>query len=195
MVALADTTTTAADATATGSNNPKTPTATSRTINAATGLPTPSTTARTLFPSDASRAAKRPKSVSFEDPQETPSRATGSSSATATATQPLPSSPPTSSPRAGDPVHDPTEEVMALLRPHDVDPSTLQSIRSVLATSTRRARGVAHGRDSARAVARDRDATIARLQERVAALENKERMMHSQITNMKAGIMSVWQNH
>lgn len=84
---------------------------------------------------------------------------------------------------------------MALLRPHDVDPSTLQSIRSVLATSTRRARGVAHGRDSARAVARDRDATIARLQERVAALENKERMMHSQITNMKAGIMSVWQNH
>jgi len=84
---------------------------------------------------------------------------------------------------------------MALLRPHDLDSSTLQSIRSVLATSVRRARGVALGRDSARAAARDKDTTIARLQERVNALENKERMMQSQITNMKAGIMNVWQNH
>lgn len=183
MVALADT------AGSRSKTNPKTPT-TSRNIDTVTGLPTPSTT-RTLFPDAASRSNKRHKTVSVEETPDTPSRApTTTLSTTAPPSSPIPSSPSTN-----DAVHNPTDEVMALLRPHNLGASVLQSVRSVLATSVRRTRGLALGRDSARTAAREKDARIARLQERVAALENKDRMMNSQITNMKAGIMKLYQDN
>ncbi|KAL6869629.1 hypothetical protein ACO1O0_000955 [Amphichorda felina] len=201
MAALADTSASTSNSKPTAAQpNPKTPSTSSRTVDSLTGLPTPST-ARTLFPSTASCSSKRHKTVSFEEAPETPSKPPTATTAattpsTANATIPSSSSPtPTSSPSAIDAVHDPTDEVMTLLRPHNLAPPVLQSVRSSIATSVRRARGVALGRDSARAAARDKDARIARLQERVAALENKDRMMSNQITNMKAGIMKLYQDH
>lgn len=152
------------------------------------GLPTPSVT-RTLFQNGESRNSKRHKNVSFEEPPNTTSTTSSKTLTPGTAEPNTPSSSPSTE------SYDATDEVMALLRPHKLDASVLSAVRGVLATSARRTKGIAMGRDSARAAVREKDARIAKLQERVAALENKDRVNHNQITNMKAGIMRLYQDN
>lgn len=163
---------------------PQTP-VTTRTVH---GLPTPST-ARTLFPSEPQRPQK---SVSFEE--DTPSKTPTATPAEDGTTPATPATPEAS--------HDPTAEVMALLSGHGLDASVLASVRGVLARHAQRAHGVALGRDFVRSASRDKDARIAKLQERVAALETKEwsfrvreREMNDQITKMKAGLARMYQEN
>ena len=195
--------------------NPETPAAARNTIETTGGLPTP-LTARKLFPEASSSSSsrydgnKRQKTVSFEDhpfSETTPSKHSLASSATVQ-TSTLTPSPPPSSPQtmsnspgsAGDSFSgasgsDLKEEVMSLLAPYRLDPVVLRSVQNALDSAARRNRGLVMGRDAARATARDKDARIAKLQEKVAALENKERMQSKQLTNLKAGLMKVYQDH
>ncbi|CAM1506554.1 Fc.00g061950.m01.CDS01 [Cosmosporella sp. VM-42] len=155
-----------------------------RTHDVVNGLPTPSV-ARTLFPGS---DAKRQKQVTFED---TPSSAT--LSATVTPSTVRSQAPPSSSPP--DTSYDVTDEVMTLLRGQNIEPDVLTSVQSVLTTSARKAKGIAMGRESARASLKARDDRIAALQERIVALENKERMHHSRVTNIKANLMKMYEDN
>lgn len=158
-----------------------TPTA-NRTVDTIAGLPTPSVT-RTLFP----KTDKRHKSVSFKYHPDSASTTPTVSNTT------QPSATPSSIPPTKD--DDMAEQILSLLHPQKLDPAVLKSVMALLETSARKMRGVELGRESARAAARSKDVKIARLQERVAALENKDRMNQSQLTDMKAGIMRVYQNN
>ncbi|KAF5027677.1 hypothetical protein F66182_238 [Fusarium sp. NRRL 66182] len=163
-----------------------------RTTDVIAGLPTPSV-ARTLFHAS---EAKRQKQVSFED---TPSRYTATTSSATLSADPTPSktktptgqreTPSASPPETG---YDVTEEVMGLLRGQKIDPKVLSSVQSALATAARRTRGIALGRDSARANLQAKDEKIAAMQERITALENRERMHRYQMTNIKAGLMKMY---
>ena len=84
---------------------------------------------------------------------------------------------------------------MTILRGQKIDPKTLSSVQNILATSARRTRGIVLGRDTARASLKAKDEKIATLQERVAALENRERMHRSQMTNIKAGLMKMYDDN
>lgn len=173
--------------------------------------------ARTLFPQ--AQGVKRRKSVSFEEPE--PSAPTSSKATTShsddTGFAPLPStmqiSPPSSMEEAphfpssamtatqqndddedkegGD--NDIAEQVMSLLQTQPIDRSILESIRNLLLVSARRTRGIAMGRDSARAAVNEKKMKIGRLQEKIAALENTEQSLNSQITHMKAGLMKMYE--
>lgn len=101
---------------------------------------------------------------------------------------PPPSSPP-------DDGIDVTDEVMDLLRGQKVDPDVLHTIQGTLSTAARRAKGIALGRDSARASLKVRDDTVAALQERILALENREKMLRSQVTNIKANLMKMYEDN
>ncbi|KAI9166996.1 DNA topoisomerase 3-alpha [Paramyrothecium foliicola] len=166
--------------------NPYTTPTTTRAGDMVSGLPTPSVT-RTLFPGSTS---KRYKTVSFEEPAEDVT-SSAASSATITPTTTRTQPPPTSSP--GEASCDVTKEVMDLLHDQDIDASTLKAVRNLLETSARKAKGIAMGRDSARDALREKGENIARLQDRVTALENKEKMLNSQLTHTKANLMHMYQ--
>ena len=159
-----------------------------RTTDAGTNLQTPSV-ARTLFPST---DAKRLKTVSFEEPYHvgppTPARtpATGGRAADLLDT-------PSSSPHDAAP--DVTDQVMALLRGQRLESSVLGAVHALLDTAARKTRGLAMGRESTRAALKLKDDKIARLQERVAALENKEKFHSSQMTNIKAQLMQMYEDN
>ncbi|KAH6898294.1 hypothetical protein B0T10DRAFT_601281 [Thelonectria olida] len=161
------------------------------------GLPTPSVT-RTLFPS-----AKRQKQVSFEEipasSSSTPAtlgRSTPSMSTASSVTTPSkpPTHPPPSSP-LDEATYDVTDEVMALLRTQAIDPKVLNAVQTILVTAARRATGFALGRESAKAAVKARDETVAKLQERIVALENREKMHRSQVTNIKANLMKMYEDN
>jgi hypothetical protein len=166
---------------------------TSHSADVISGLPTPSVS-RTLFPTS---EAKRQKQVSFD---ETPSRYTDTMSSTTLSANTTPSKtpfrqqePPASSPPETN--YDVTDEIMTVLRGKEIDPETLSSVQNILATSARRIKGIVLGRDTARASLKAKDEKIATLQERVAALENRERMHRSQMTNIKAGLMKMYDDN
>jgi hypothetical protein len=149
----------------------------SRSFDTVGGLPTPSVT-RTLFPGSSS---KRHKTVSFEEPLEDATSPTA-------VHQPGPSSSPV---EAG---VDVIQEVMSLLKGQNLKPSVLESVQTLLDTSARKSRGFIMARDSARDALKAKDVKIARLQERITALENKEKMLNSQLTKHKANIMQVYRD-
>ncbi|TFB05898.1 hypothetical protein CCMA1212_001691 [Trichoderma ghanense] len=174
--------------------------------------------ARTLFPQAQNSTAKRTKTVSFEEPEPfppTPSRtshARGSQSSQAESssqTSPpssmenpsaFPSSIVTATQLNDDEDHagghdDITEQVMTLLQTQPIEPSVLESVRKLLAASARRTKGIAMGRDSARAAVNEKKVKITRLQERIVALENQERVLNGQITHIKASLMKMYEDN
>lgn len=153
-----------------------------RTHDVVDGLPTPSVT-RTLF----SSTAKRHKQVSFED---IPSSATLSSATTTPTLNRSQVTPSSGSP--GDNSHDVTDEIMELLRGQGVDAGVLTSVQGVLATAARKTKGIERGRDLARTSLKAKDDKIARLQDRIVALENKEKMHQARMTDLKAGLMDMY---
>lgn len=171
----------------------------SNSTDVVSGLPTPSV-ARKLFPGPGSEN-KRQKQVTFEDAAPAPASVQlttpatlNKSTAPATAT-PAPDRappPPSSPPNDG---YDMTDEVMGLLRDQGLSPEVLRSVQSTLATAARRTKGIVLGRDSARATVKARDEKIASLQERVAALENREKMHRSQVTSIKANLMKMYEDN
>ncbi|KAK0389640.1 hypothetical protein NLU13_3215 [Sarocladium strictum] len=166
------------------------------------GLPTPSSVSRNLFPSDRSR----PKSVTF-DPA-TPSRldvnradedadddgddtiigdnTQADASFTSTATLPTTDSPSTIS------QSDPTSEILSILSSHGIDPSARRSVHHLLSISARRARGVEKSRDALREELRKQKSRNAKLQDKIAALEDKLKMRDRSVTNLKAGLMELY---
>ncbi|KAL7798043.1 hypothetical protein V8C37DRAFT_243166 [Trichoderma ceciliae] len=170
--------------------------------------------ARTLFPQ--AQGAKRQKSVSFEEPEPfppTPSRTANSNSTQPPPPSTMQTSPPSSmgaptfpsssvtptqqnddgEPEGG--TTDITEQVMSLLQTQSVDPTVLQSVHNLLLTSARRTKGLAMGRDSARIAVNEKKIKIARLQERIAALENREQSLNGQITHIKASLMKMYEDN
>ncbi|KJZ76727.1 hypothetical protein HIM_04063 [Hirsutella minnesotensis 3608] len=61
--------------------------------------------------------------------------------------------------------------------------------------SALRTRGIAMGRDKAREALREKEDKIAQLQERVADLENKAKSHSSQMANIKANLMKMYQDN
>ncbi|RGP73780.1 DNA topoisomerase 3-alpha [Fusarium longipes] len=166
---------------------------TPRSADVISGLPTPSVS-RTLFPASES---KRQKQVSFD---ESPSRCTDTMSSATLSANTTPSKTPSrhqelspSSPTETS--YDVMDEVMGLLRGQKVDSKTLLSVQNILATSARRTKGIVLGRDTARASLKAKDEKIATLQERIVALENRERMHRNQMTNIKAGLMKMYDDN
>ncbi|KAL7909226.1 hypothetical protein GGI35DRAFT_374951 [Trichoderma velutinum] len=165
--------------------------------------------ARTLFPQ--AQSAKRSKSVSFEEPEPTPTKSKDAQSSPTNTQQTTPPSSmdapaptvPSSAMTATqlndddekDDNDDITEQVMDLLQTQTIEPSVLQSVRNILAMSTRRTRGIAMGRDSARAALNEKKIKIGRLQERITVLENKEQSLNGQITNIKASLMKMYEDN
>ncbi|KAM5351675.1 hypothetical protein ACJ41O_004398 [Fusarium nematophilum] len=166
----------------------------SRSVDVIAGLPTPSVS-RTLFPGTES---KRQKQVSFED---APSRHTATLSPATMSASTTPSKgpsglqavPSSSPPDAAS--YDVTDEIMGLLQGQDVDPTVLHSVRDMLVMAARRTKGLVLGRDSARATLKARDEEIATLQDRITALENRDRMHRSQMTNIKANLMKMYDDN
>ncbi|KAI8720758.1 hypothetical protein NCS52_00521700 [Fusarium sp. LHS14.1] len=163
-----------------------------RSTDVISGLPTP--VSRTLFPGTDS---KRQKQVSFEDTPSRPSvalsSATISAGTTPSRTPAGPQAAPSSSPP--DNGYDVADEIMGLLQGQKVDPSVLRTIKHTLTTAARRTKGIILGRDSARATLKIRDEKIASLQERITTLENRERMHRSQMTNIKANLMKMYDDN
>ncbi|KAG8666090.1 hypothetical protein FPOAC2_11185 [Fusarium poae] len=166
---------------------------TSRSADVISGLPTPSVS-RNLFPTSNS---KRQKQVSFDN---TPSRYTDTMSSATVSANTTPSKTPSrqqghppSSPPETD--YDVTDEVMGLLRGQKVDPKILSSVQNILATAARRTKGIMLGRDTARASLKAKDENIATLQERIAASENRERVHRKQMTDIKAGLMKMYDDN
>lgn len=178
---------------------PVTPETGTRTV---AGLPTPSSVSRNLFPSEKGRR----KSVSFEET--TPTRrgvggeedndsntivgdssplTTNSFNSTATLDNTV------SAP--GTPQVDPTSEVISLLSSHGVDTSVQRSVRGILAISARRTRGVEKSRDTLREELRRQKSRNAKLQDKIAALEDKLKMRSRSMTNLKAGLMELYEDN
>lgn len=173
--------------------------------------------ARTLFPQV--QDVKRRKSVSFEEPEPFASTSSKVTTARSNATEsapppstmqisppssmeeapPFPSSAMTATQQNDDDENkeggedEITEQVMSLLQTQSIDPSVLESVHNILVVSSRRTKGIAMGRDSARASVNEKKMKIGRLQEKIAALENTERALNSQITHMKAGLMKMYE--
>lgn len=175
--------------------------------------------ARTLFPQ--AQSAKRQKAVSFEEPEPFPAAA-GGRAARANGSPPPPTStlqtsPPStmddsaaaaaaaSSSSAATKQDDEedkdgsggdiTEQVMGLLQTQSIEPAILQSVHDLLLMSARRTKGIAMGRDSARTAVNEKKMKIARLQERIAALEDKEQSLNGQITHIKASLMKMYEDN
>ncbi|KAK4078713.1 transcriptional regulator family: Zinc finger, GRF-type [Trichoderma aggressivum f. europaeum] len=169
--------------------------------------------ARTLFP-QAQSSTKRSKSVSFEEPEPFPPTPTKSKDAQSSPTNTQQTTPPSSMDAPAPTVpssamtatqlnddeerednDDVAEQVMCILQKQSIKPSVLESVRNILATSTRRARGIAMGRDSARAALNEKKIKIARMQERIAVLENEKQSLNGQITNIKASLMKMYEDN
>ncbi|KAH7162774.1 hypothetical protein B0J13DRAFT_19028 [Dactylonectria estremocensis] len=165
---------------------------TNRTTDAAANLPTPSVT-RTLFPGSPTTEHKRHKQVSFEDVIPASESTLDRESTMTTPTRVRSLAPPPSSPP--DDGVDVTDEVMGLLQSQKVEPAVLRTIHEALSTAARRAKGIALGRDSARASLKVRDDTVASLQERIVALEDQKKMLRSQVINMKANLMKMYEDN
>ncbi|KAF5238064.1 hypothetical protein FANTH_10458 [Fusarium anthophilum] len=153
------------------------------------GMPTPSVS-RTLFPTSES---KRQKQVSFEDTPSMTSTTLTTQTQTPSKTPCGTQGPPTSSPPEAS--YDVADEVMNLLRGQQIDKSVLSSVQSILEAAARRTKGIVLGRDSARSSLKTKDDKIATMQERITALENRERMHRSQMTNIKAGLMKMYDDN
>ncbi|KAK4079296.1 transcriptional regulator family: Zinc finger, GRF-type [Trichoderma harzianum] len=168
--------------------------------------------ARTLFPQ--AQSSKRSKSVSFEEPEAFPPAPTKSKDAQSSPTSTQQTTPPSSMDAPPPTVpssamtatqlnddderedsDDITEQVMNILQTESIKPSVLESVRNILATSTRRNRGIAMGRDSARAALDEKKIKIVRLQERIAVLENEKQSLNGQITNIKASLMQMYEDN
>ncbi|KAL2756432.1 hypothetical protein ACRALDRAFT_1093649 [Sodiomyces alcalophilus JCM 7366] len=87
------------------------------------------------------------------------------------------------------------DEVMALLQGQPIPPAVARSVREALDRQVERARGLAKGRDAVRDLLRQKDEKVAQLQDRVVALENKLRAERDTRTNMRAGIMRLYQDY
>lgn len=163
-----------------------------RSVDIINGLPTPSV-ARTLFPGSNN---KRQKQVSFEN---TPSRCMETLSPITSSILTAPSKV-SSVPRASfctgptDTSYDVTDEVMGLLQGQHIDPALLRSVQTVLATAARGVQGIVISRDKARSMVKARDERIATLEERVVALDNREKMHRNQVTNIKANLMKMYED-
>jgi hypothetical protein len=148
------------------------------------GLPTPSRTgdgtSRVLFPEASS--SKRQKTVSFEESTKSFS-SSGTMTPGSTSASPL------------DAGFDVTAEVMDLLKEKGLDRHVLRSVEEKLAESARKVRGILQGRLAAREAVRERDERIRRLQERVAALENKAQMKNDELTKVKGKLMRIYEEH
>lgn len=173
--------------------NPKTPAATRMVA----GIPTPSTT-RTLFPGPTEgRSEKRQKTMAFEDLPETPSkRSSGTSfNSTSTVQNTSPATTKTvsftSQPTT---VDDPIDAIMDILQPYSLSATDATDIRDRLLAQVRKKTGVELARDGLRKQAKEKDAKIAKLQEDVAALSNKEQQQHRQITAMRAKSLRLHQD-
>ncbi|PNP54391.1 hypothetical protein THARTR1_05598 [Trichoderma harzianum] len=168
--------------------------------------------ARTLFPQ--AQSSKRSKSVSFEEPEPFPPTPTKSKDAQSSPTNTQQTTPPSSmdappptvpsSAMTATQLNDDDEredsddvaaQIMDLLQTQSVKPSVLESVRNILATSTRRTRGIAMGRDSARAALNEKKIKIGRMQERIAVLENEKQTLNGQITNIKASLMKMYEDN
>jgi hypothetical protein len=161
----------------------KTP-ATTRVV---AGLPTPSTT-RTLFPVAEERAAKRQRTLAFDDLPDTPSKPSTSSASASTKTVSF-SSPP-EAPSASNPV----DTMLSILAPYNVAPGDADKLRNLLEVESRRRAGAEKSRDFKQKRTEQLDSRIAKLQEELAASKNKERVMHGQITEMRAKVMRHYQD-
>ena len=188
LLALAD----ASAKKAVATSNVVTPQTGTRTVG---GLATPSSVARNLFPSERSRR----KSVSFEattssshidDDEdvftESNPSATITNSSTSTTTL-SPNSPSSSA--------DPSAEILSLLTAQNLDPATHRSIRNLLAISSRRSRGVEKSRDVLREELRRQKSRNAKLQDKIAALEDKLKVRNRNMTNLKAGLMELYEEN
>lgn len=154
---------------------------------AAADAPSPAV-ARTLFPGP---DPKRAKTVTFDDAQPTGLPTPARSPAATRLAHPVV---PPSSPQDAQ-LDSVVGDVMARLEGQPVDRAVLASVGKLLADSVRRTRGVSMGREAARAALRQKDDQIAQLQERVDALENRHRRQETQLTNMKAGLMKMYQDN
>jgi hypothetical protein len=168
------------------------------------GLPTPSSVSRNLFPSERPRR----KSVTF-DPATPSGRGTkednndadddddtivgdnshAEASFTSSATVPATDSPSTTS----QPDH--SSEILSILSSHGVDTSAQRTVRNLLAISARRARGVEKSRDGLREELRKQKSRNAKLQDKIAALEDKLKVRNKSVTNLKAGLMELYEDN
>ncbi|KAK5990382.1 hypothetical protein PT974_08650 [Cladobotryum mycophilum] len=146
--------------------------------------------ARTLFPRNEA-SNKRQKTVSFEEPVPLPSPAKAPSPNASAHV--VASTPPSSSPETSD--DDITDQVMNLLHGQRIEESVLRSVHQLLVTSSRKTKGLIMSRDSARAALNEKNAIIVRLQEDIVAHENQERYRNSQITNIKANLMKMYEDN
>ncbi|KAM0332439.1 hypothetical protein ACHAQA_002720 [Verticillium albo-atrum] len=161
--------------------------ATQRTAEFLNGMPTPAV-ARTLFPGPDPKRSKatdesRTISTGLQSPQETPI-----TNRTRDALQSSPTS-------HGDADTDLTEEVMTLLKDQHLAPALARALRDTLDRHAARARGTAMGRDAVRGQLKAKDERISQLQERVVAVENKNKAMRASITDMKAGLQNLYAQH
>ena len=168
---------------------PKTPAAT----RIVAGLPTPST-ARTLFPGAAEgRGEKRQKTTDFDDLLATPSKQPSGAPSSDTATVQAPS-PATTKTVSFSSQPNPTDAVMDILQPYALKPEDASAVRNLYEVEVRKRVGAEKGREAKTQRMEEQDAKIAKLQEEVAALRNRERVMQSQITQMKAKGMRLYQD-
>ncbi|EGY22768.1 uncharacterized protein VDAG_04206 [Verticillium dahliae VdLs.17] len=162
--------------------------ATERTTDLLNGMPTPAT-ARILFPGPSLKRLKTSNddldtmSPGLETPQQTP--------ATSRTRDALQSSPATH----GDADVEITEAVMALLRDQHLPPALTLSLRNTLDRHAARTRGLIKGRDAVRGQLKAKDERAAQLQERIVALENKNKAMRASLTDMKAGLQNLYAQH
>ncbi|KAM0280738.1 hypothetical protein ACHAQH_003908 [Verticillium albo-atrum] len=162
--------------------------ATARTTDLLNGMPTPAT-ARTLFaPSDSKRLKtttdeSRIMSTGIDTPVQTPPTIR---TRDALQISPAPH---------GDADVDLTQEVMTLLNDQHLPPVLARSLRDTLDRHAARARGLIMGRDAVRSQLRAKDERIAQLQERVVAVENKNKAMRASLTDMKAGLQNLYAQH
>ena len=131
------------------------------------GLPTPVTGHRVARNLFPEAGADRRRTVAFDTPRSSPPDAAG----------------------------DMVDQVLRVLRPHGLPTSAMDEVSDVLDIAARRMEGMARGREAARETVLRKEEDIARMQEKIRALENKERMYETQLTTMKAGLRSLYQDH
>ena len=83
---------------------------------------------------------------------------------------------------------------MDILQPYALKPEDASAVRNLYEVEVRKRVGAEKGREAKTQRMEEQDAKIAKLQEEVAALRNRERVMQSQITQMKAKGMRLYQD-
>ncbi|KAI1499147.1 hypothetical protein F5X99DRAFT_292849 [Biscogniauxia marginata] len=185
-----------------------TPVAAARSVNVEDGMPTPVTrrpVRRVLFADPEVNTAKRqrtddgsasavPHPHNHQQQQQSdtsPSSSLSSSSSSSQQQQQQQQQPPT--PGTTD-AADVTHEVMALLRGQKIDESVLRAVRGTLDRHAARARGLERGRDASREAVRKAEARAARLQQRVAELENARTLDAEARRKMRTELMKIYRD-